>query len=53
VDDDIGGADDADRNPSREGFCTATVQQEWERSEVREAAGVYRLRRPALSLATG
>jgi hypothetical protein len=45
VDDDIGGADDADRNPSREGFCTATVQQEWERSEVRETAAVYRLRR--------
>jgi hypothetical protein len=45
--------ENADRNPSREGFCTTTVQPEWERSEVRETAGVYRLRRSAPSLATG
>jgi len=51
VDDDVG--EDADQNPSREGFCTTAVQREWERSEVRETAGVYRLRRTARSLATG
>ena len=28
--------------PSREGFCTTPVQQEWERSEVRETAAVFR-----------
>ena len=54
---DDGLAEDADENPSsepsREGFCTTAVQHEWERSEVRETAGVYRLRRTALSLATG
>ena len=42
VDDDIGG-DAAD--PPRGGFCTATVQREWERAEVREPAAVYHLRR--------
>ena len=46
VDDDVGGdADDADASPSREGFCTTTVQRDWERAEVREPAAVYRLRR--------
>ena len=41
LDDDVdaGGA-----QPSREGFCTVAVQCEWERSEVRETAAVYRLR---------
>ena len=42
VDDDVGDADDA-KNPSREGFCTTPVQREWERTEVRETAAVYRL----------
>jgi hypothetical protein len=46
VDDDVG-AEEADPNPSREGFCTTTVQPEWEPSEVRETAAVYRLRRDA------
>jgi hypothetical protein len=41
VDDDIGG--DVE-NPPRGGFCTTTVQQPWERSEVRETAAVYRIR---------
>ena len=41
VDDDIG-AEDADQ-PSREGFCTTAVQREWEPSEVRETAAVYRV----------
>jgi hypothetical protein len=50
VDDDVGGAEDADQRPSREGFCTTTVQREWERSEVRETAAVYRLRRRASPL---
>jgi hypothetical protein len=49
VDDDIGG-DDTDS--SREGFCTTTVQREWERAEVREPAAVYRLRRSSC-MATG
>jgi len=54
VDDDVGAEDaGAGGEPSREGFCTTTVQGEWERSEVRETAAVYRVRRPALSLATG
>ena len=45
VDDDIGDdADDEDRDPSREGFCTTRVQGDCERSEVREPAAVYRLR---------
>jgi hypothetical protein len=39
--------DDADENPSREGFCTTTVQRAFERHEVRETAAVYRLQRPA------
>jgi hypothetical protein len=38
-------ANDADCGPSREGFRTATVQRNVERAEVREPAGVYRLRR--------
>ena len=41
VDDDMG---DAAANPPRGGFCTAAVQREWERAEVREPAAVYRLR---------
>jgi Domain of unknown function (DUF222)/HNH endonuclease len=45
VDDDVG--DDADESPSREGFCTARVQTEGQRAEVREIAPVYRLRRIA------
>jgi hypothetical protein len=47
VDDDAdtnGGDVDADENPPRGGFCTSAVQHEWERSEVRETAAVYRLR---------
>ena len=44
VDDDGGSAtENADQNPSREGFCTTPVRHEWERSEVRETAAVYRL----------
>lgn len=39
--------DDGDEGPSREGFCTATVRRDWERSEVRETAAIYRLRRNA------
>ena len=39
VDEDVG---DADEKPSREGFCTRPVQHDWERSEVRETAAVYR-----------
>jgi len=46
VDDDIGGAE----SPSAEGFCTTTVQRDFERSEVRETAAFYRLRRPTASL---
>jgi hypothetical protein len=42
VDDDIG---DVDENPSREGFCTTAVQRDFERSEVRETAAIYHLRR--------
>jgi hypothetical protein len=46
---DDGLAEDEDQTPSsepsREGFCTTAVQPEWQRSEVRETAGVYRLRR--------
>jgi hypothetical protein len=42
VDDDVG---DTDNSPSREGLCTTRVRPEWERSEVRETAAVYRLRR--------
>jgi hypothetical protein len=53
VDDDIGGAEDADQKPSREGFCTTTVQREWERSEVRETAAVYRLKRIATVIRCG
>ena len=46
VDDDAGNAaEEAAQNPSREGFCTTLVQHERERSEVRETAAVYRLRR--------
>jgi Domain of unknown function (DUF222)/HNH endonuclease len=48
VDDDIGG--DADADPPRGGFCTTTVQRDFERAEVREPAAVYRLRRTAASL---
>ena len=42
VDDAVNGAQHADQNPSREGFCTTAVQQEWERGEVRETAAVYK-----------
>jgi hypothetical protein len=48
VDDDIGGDEDA----SREGFCTTTVQRDFERAEVREPAAVYRLQRSS-RMATG
>jgi hypothetical protein len=34
-------------NPSREGFCTTAVQPDFERTEVRETAPVYRLNRNA------
>jgi len=44
VDDDAGNAaENADQNPSREGFCTTLVQDAWERFGVRETAAVYRL----------
>ena len=42
-------AGDADENPSAEGFCTTTGQRDFERSEVRETAPVYRLKRTARS----
>ena len=42
VDDDIGGEDE---NPSAEGFCTAGLLPDFERSEVRETAAIYRLSR--------
>jgi hypothetical protein len=42
VDECVGGAEE---NPSAEGFRTTTVQRDSERSEVREPAAVYRLRR--------
>jgi len=50
VDDDI----DGDENPSAEGFCTTGVQGDFERSEVRETAAVYRLKRaePCLLIGT-
>jgi hypothetical protein len=47
VEDDIGGADVSDANASRDGFCTTTVQRDFEPSEVRETAPVYRLKRTA------
>jgi hypothetical protein len=48
VDDDIGGETaHADPNASRDGFCTTTVQRRDERSEVREPAAIYRVRRIA------
>jgi hypothetical protein len=40
VDDDVG-AEDADQNPPREGFCTTTVHAHG--NEVREPAAVYRV----------
>ena len=43
VDDSIGG--DASGDTSAEGFCTTTVQSDFERAEVREARAVYRLKR--------
>src|SRR5262245_25364264 len=44
VDDGIDAAGDgADQNPSREGFCTTAVHGDFERSEVRETRGVYRI----------
>ena len=44
VDDDTGGdAEDANENPSAEGFCTTTVQEGGERAEVRENRAIYRL----------
>jgi len=46
VDDD---ARDANENPSAEGFCTTTGRHDFERSEVRETAPVYRLKRTASS----
>ncbi len=50
VDDDIGGETDSlDQNASRDGFCTTTVQRDFERGEVREPRAVYRLR----SIASG
>jgi len=44
VDDDVG---DTDESPSAEGFCTTTVQRDFERTEIRETAAVYRLRQIA------
>jgi hypothetical protein len=51
VDDGVGGDDE---NPSAEGFCTTGVQRDVERSEVREPAAVYRLKRaePRLLICT-
>ena len=46
VDDDMAAAT-RDANASREGFCTTTVQRDFERAEVRETAAVYRLKRIA------
>ena len=43
-------AGDADEKPSAEGFCTTRVHDDCERSEVREPAVVYRLRRTPRSL---
>ncbi|HEY3518589.1 MAG TPA: DUF222 domain-containing protein, partial [Gammaproteobacteria bacterium] len=43
VDDDVGADHES---PSAEGFCTTEVQPDFERSEVREAAAVYRLKQP-------
>jgi hypothetical protein len=40
---------EADGAPSAEGFCTAAVQRDIQRSEVRETAAVYRLTRAASS----
>ena len=51
VDDDVGD-DGRPLTRSRGGFCTTTVQREWERAEVRETAAVYRLRR-SVRMATG
>ncbi|HEX7238545.1 MAG TPA: DUF222 domain-containing protein, partial [Gammaproteobacteria bacterium] len=50
VDDDTHGGGDADA--SRDGFCATTVQSDFERAEVRETRGVYRLKRAA-GVATG
>ena len=50
VDDGIGSEDD--QNTSAEGFCTTAAQRDFERSEVREPAAVYRLRRTERSLST-
>jgi hypothetical protein len=44
VDDYVGAADD---NTSAEGFCTMAGQRDFERAEVREPAGIYRLRHAA------
>ena len=57
VDEDLGGAEHAETNPSREGFCTARVEElsadvyaELDRgcptNEVREQAALYRIRPP-------
>jgi hypothetical protein len=52
VDDDMGGETrSVDENASREGFCTTTVERDFERAEVREPAAVYRLRRTEIRLA--
>jgi hypothetical protein len=45
VDDGVG-----DENPSAEGFGTTAVRGDFERSEVREPAAVYRLKRTASCL---
>jgi hypothetical protein len=44
VDDDVG---DASGDTSAEEFCTTTVQRDFERTEVRETRGIYRLKRTA------
>jgi hypothetical protein len=41
------GVSDPGDEPSAEGFCTTTVQRDFERSEVREPAAVYLLKRTA------
>jgi hypothetical protein len=43
VDDDIGCGQVDEPDASRDGFCTAAVQSDFERAEVRETAPVYRL----------
>ena len=47
VDDDIGAGDVSDADASRDAFRSMTVQRDFQRAEVRETRGVYRLKRSA------